>query len=266
MNFTFTSFLSNGMRDITTRIEDLPKMLWKGAGDRLIVSDNMDLTADDLIFESEADFYSWVEMMSRRQWKDKPKAEATQKLKQTFDELGLAHKPVCGYIDANGALVMLGHDNIEEKFRVSPEKVEEAVRQMISHGTSLLDRIRPPVCKEAPVGKEEAPINSCSDGLKSAVNPSHYQAYVFDPHLDVELQWLETMCRMQRYRSNPERFVGAVELQIRKYMDRLGGKDGELQELLKALWYMKFLCAYIIAGYQPILVKDVDALISNHKS
>lgn len=89
---------------------------------------------------------------------------------------------------------------------------------------------------------------------KDHINPNHYQAYI-TTESDV-LQWLETMQYLPRYR-RPESFCAAVELQIRKYLDRNGQKDEELQEFQKALWYMKFLVAYMKNGYKPIRVKDM---------
>jgi len=88
---------------------------------------------------------------------------------------------------------------------------------------------------------------------KDAINPSHYQGYVMD------LQWLETMQYLPNFR-DPKNFKAAVELQIRKYLDRLGGKDAELQELEKALWYTKFLVAYT-KNKGPIRVKDIENIL-----
>ena len=87
------------------------------------------------------------------------------------------------------------------------------------------------------------------------VKGHHYQNYI------EELQWIDAMSRIPSLRA-PERFKAAVELQIRKYLDRNGRKDEELQELLKGLWYMKYLCAYIKNGNQPIKGCDVDAILS----
>jgi hypothetical protein len=89
---------------------------------------------------------------------------------------------------------------------------------------------------------------------KDHINPSHYQGYVKD------MQWLETMQYLPHFR-NPESFKAAVELQVRKYLDRSGGKDEELQETKKALWYLEFLTAYIANGNQPIRVADVQRLL-----
>lgn len=90
--------------------------------------------------------------------------------------------------------------------------------------------------------------------VKDAINPSHYQGYVMD------LQWLETMQYLPNMRE-PVCFKAALELQIRKYLDRNGKKDAELQELEKALWYLKFLVAYTIVG-GPIRIKDIDGILA----
>jgi hypothetical protein len=90
--------------------------------------------------------------------------------------------------------------------------------------------------------------------VRDHINPSHYQDYMPD------MQWLEAMQYLPRFRDNPEAFKGAIELQIRKYLDRNGGKDEELQELSKALWYMKFLVAYTKEG-KPIKIEAIDKIL-----
>jgi hypothetical protein len=98
---------------------------------------------------------------------------------------------------------------------------------------------------------------------KDPVNPAHYKSYLDFSELDVNsLQWLEVMCRIPRYRDDPESFIAALELQIRKYLDRSGRKDSVLQDLSKGLWYYKFMVAFIKAGKKPILVQDIDRILS----
>lgn len=97
--------------------------------------------------------------------------------------------------------------------------------------------------------------NTVNEVKKDAINPSHYQGYVMD------LQWLETMQYLPSFR-DPSCFKAAVQLQVRKYLDRLGGKDADIQELSKALWYLKFLLAYIKNNNQPIRVKDIEKLLN----
>jgi hypothetical protein len=89
--------------------------------------------------------------------------------------------------------------------------------------------------------------------VNNAVDPKHYQGYV------EELQWLDTMSRIPTLR-DPAKFEAAVELQIRKYLDRNGQKDDSLQELQKALWYLKYLIAYKKAG-RPIKVGEVESIL-----
>jgi hypothetical protein len=108
----------------------------------------------------------------------------------------------------------------------------------------------------------ETPINI----LQDKIDPPHYQNYLTHQlpvtKINVELQWLETMCRIQRYRDNPEQFVAALELQVRKYLDRNGRKDDDLQELQKGLWYYKFMVAYIKNGCKPIYIRDIDSILA----
>jgi hypothetical protein len=81
--------------------------------------------------------------------------------------------------------------------------------------------------------------------IEKAVDPSHYKNYVDD------YQWLETMSKIPTLR-DPDRFIASVEMQVRKYLDRNGQKDHSLQELLKARWYLTFLCAYIKNGNKAV--------------
>lgn len=94
---------------------------------------------------------------------------------------------------------------------------------------------------------------------KDNINPSHYQAYI-KVNGQTELQWIEAMQYLPHYR-DPKNFLAAVELQVRKYLDRSGGKDEELQETEKALWYLKFMTAYIKNNYSPIFIKDIDTIL-----
>jgi len=84
---------------------------------------------------------------------------------------------------------------------------------------------------------------------KDPVNPSHYQRFVMD------LQWIET----KQYTSM--NFEAAIQLQVEKYLDRLGKKDEEIQELKKAFWYLGFWIAYKINDKKPIKVKDIPELL-----
>jgi hypothetical protein len=258
MNFTFTTTLANGVRDVTTRVEDLPKRLWQNAGDRLVVSNNIDLTADDLIFENGDAFEEWWDTTCRsQQWKDKAdRAGALEKpvaaLIESLKPLAGTTPYVCGYSTADGLKVFTAEE-MADLSKSDPNSMKIIKDALAAICLPKFDE---------KVTVTDSPVEQ-GQGVSSPINPSHYQAYVADEV--IELQWLETMCRMQRYREHPERFIGAVELQIRKYMDRCGGKDEETQEMLKALWYMKFLCAYMLNGCKPVLVKNIDTILLSGK-
>lgn len=88
------------------------------------------------------------------------------------------------------------------------------------------------------------------DRISLAVDPPHYQGYIGD------YQWIDAMSRIPTLR-DPIKFKAALELQIRKYLDRNGHKDDEIQELKKAKWYLNYLIKYIENGNKPIQVKDL---------
>lgn len=88
------------------------------------------------------------------------------------------------------------------------------------------------------------------DKINKAVDPGHYKGYVG------EMQWLDAMSQIPSLRA-PERFIAAVELQIRKYMDRNGAKDNTLQEWKKARFYMCYLIAYIENGHVHVPAAEI---------
>jgi len=81
------------------------------------------------------------------------------------------------------------------------------------------------------------------------VNPKHYKNFFQD------FQWLE----VQQHISKDIEAV--CEGMQRKYVDRRGQKDDEIQELKKSLWYLGFWIAYKANGNKPILIKDIPRLI-----
>jgi len=134
---------------------------------------------------------------------------------------------------------------------LEPVPASEAI---IEHSAESPQRM----ADDAPNYAQDEPVLMADpEVLKDHINPSHYQGYIVTEN--ETLQWLEAMQYLPRYR-NPESFIAAVELQGRKYFDRNGGKDDELQELQKGLWYFKFLVAYLKNG-APIRVKDIDGIL-----
>ena len=102
-------------------------------------------------------------------------------------------------------------------------------------------------------------LGTTDEHIAEAINPDHYNSYLV--HMSDDLQWVDTMSRIPTLR-RPERFIAALEMQIRKYMDRNGQKDDERQEWRKALWYMKYLNLYIANGCKPIKVEDYQDVLS----
>jgi hypothetical protein len=85
--------------------------------------------------------------------------------------------------------------------------------------------------------------------MADPVNPEHYKKYID------EMEWLEAMMKLPSMR-DPKVFTGALELQVRKYLDRNGRKDETHQEVKKALFYLKFWSLYLEKG-QDTRVADV---------
>lgn len=105
------------------------------------------------------------------------------------------------------------------------------------------------------IKKDAGKLATFSETVEKAVNPSHYEAYIED------LQWIDAKSRQPNFRGeNSERFLGALELQVSKYLDRLGRKDASIQELKKARWYLTYMIAFMENDCKPIKVKDVKGL------
>ena len=97
---------------------------------------------------------------------------------------------------------------------------------------------------------------------KTPVNPKHYQGFFVMPEVGVGLQWIESRQYLSKFK-DPEVFKAAVWLQADKYLSRLGGKDNEVQEIMKGIWYLKFLAAYIKNGNKPIRVVDIESILGD---
>ena len=51
---------------------------------------------------------------------------------------------------------------------------------------------------------------------------------------------------------------GCVDIEIKEMSEF----RAELQEMKKAIWYLKFLAAYVANGNKPIFVKDIEKLLA----
>jgi hypothetical protein len=102
--------------------------------------------------------------------------------------------------------------------------------------------------------------------VNNNVKPTHYQNY-FE-----ENEWIDVVSNIPRYK-DPEVLKGAIEFQVRKYLDRNGRKDPELQELKKGLYYYLYLVLYIQNKNKPVksseihkILKQVENVINTEKS
>lgn len=118
----------------------------------------------------------------------------------------------------------------------------EAFREGLERSTAWSSK----AYKIAPTLPASIPITS----IDKAVTPKHYKSYI-DCY-----EWIDAMARIPSLRA-PEKFKAGVEMQIRKYLDRNGSKDSEVQELRKALFYMMYLVMFVENDEKPILAKDV---------
>ena len=234
MQFTFVSYFANGLKDTTTRADDVPTSLFNHPGDYLEVT-REDQSSGTLRFVDRDSFESW--------WDDMARAGTWLGVRKTTEKVNIEET----------ISTMKEQPKLQVTKNASLPNVHLTTQQMATNLSKLSGAL-----KEAASGFRNSPEQEQTEA-EDHINPSHYQAYVADEA--VELQWLETMCRMQRYREHPERFLGALELQVRKYMDRSGKKDGELQEYKKALWYLNFMVAYMANGCKPIKVADIPALV-----
>ena len=88
--------------------------------------------------------------------------------------------------------------------------------------------------------------------IRRNVSPSHYKNYF------QKYQWFEVMQEIV-----PD--IDSVSLaMVYKYLARSGKKDNKTQEALKALWYLKFYTARLIAG-RNIEIAEVDNILNSIK-
>lgn len=251
MRHTFTTFWSNGnRRDVTTRSVDIPEGAF-GSGGWVIIEDNLYTDRKAILCHNRDEFDDVCEQLAKNdQWKGSEQREAERE--------ALKRKQWNPLVEEDGF-----HVKAEELTSI-PEVLLAAAPPNAALKEAA-EQYKKVVCDAAhdifvalfPTNKADSLTLGQLKMDKDYINPSHYQGYV------MELQWLETMQYLPHYR-DPKAFQAAVELQVRKYMDRSGGKDDETQEAEKALWYHKFLVAYMKNG-GPVRVCDIDAILSGLK-
>jgi len=94
--------------------------------------------------------------------------------------------------------------------------------------------------------------------VSSAVDPSHYRGMLAGLP---DYGWIDIESRKAKYK-DPAVFLGAVDLQESKYMERLGKKDEPLQERKKSLFYKMYAILYMENGCLPIKADEVHKWIA----
>jgi len=132
----------------------------------------------------------------------------------------------------------------EARDEIAKERAAEMAEKESARWTAI-DMKREVAYKEGEAARKTDMVNK----------PPHYQGYLG------KLQWLETMSRLNRFADNPDVFIGAVELQIRKYLDRGGKKGDHSEDLLKASWYARYLAAYMRNDCSPIRIENIPRIL-----
>jgi len=92
--------------------------------------------------------------------------------------------------------------------------------------------------------------------VSEAVDPGHYKSYIYD------LEWIEAQSLIPTLRAK-DKFMAALELQLRKYLDRRGGKDESRQELRKALVYLMLMIQWEESS--ELNIKQVHRIVKDFK-
>jgi hypothetical protein len=140
---------------------------------------------------------------------------------------------------------------------------EQAVKAMQWMGKEDRKHMKEMIARNEALKADSAPLfQEAEKSVAEHVSPSHYKEYFVDG--DRTHQWLETMMRT-RFRTT-ERLTAALELQVRKYLDREGEKDVTVQELLKARFYLDIWIAWLANGEEPFDFGCMDAIIEEFQN
>jgi hypothetical protein len=237
--------------DTTTRIEDFENNYCDFENYYVVVTDMLAEISVPLYCEDINDWLMWREKLERdAAWKPSRvmgKQPIETALKENPFEIGenpcvgpdipeideLPRKGYTYFVEDDGFHTMSMYANKQELEKAAHDVIEkERIERLNKYATR----------------KE-------NEAYLDAINPPHYQEFVQG------LQWIEAEFRKPQFRDKPSAIKGALLFQVNKYLSRLGGKDAELQEVEKALWYLKFLAAYMKVGCKPIYVDQVDDIL-----
>jgi len=264
MEYTYETYVQDGLgsttrKDVCTRYDDAFKQVscYAGTYDRTEVYKGK---AHVLTLSTVESWEIWRESLER--------AHAWKPEKRAITEVGIfaPHSP----LPSHEAHQVVEDDGFTAQTPTLTRTIFETPVNILSDALNIKLKKNPfefDYKADIETAMKKAESEAFLEMMKEdKIDPPHYQGYLTHQlpitKANVELQWLETMCRIQRYRDNPDEFIAALELQVRKYLDRNGRKDEDLQELQKGLWYYKFMVAYIKNGKQPIFVRDIETILA----
>lgn len=184
--------------------------------------------------------------------------------RSTWEEITEMMKDFDETMTCTGSIITLtetsssGASSGESLYCAEPAKsVEEVV--------DAVDRVHRGYCitSEDNVDADGVPDKNVGDikwrkvDEKDHINPSHYQGFLSSGE-----QWLEAMCKLPTFQ-NQEVLEGALELQVRKYIDRAGRKGPKHQDLMKALWYLKFWICVIETENTGFRIQDMEDILNS---
>lgn len=233
MKYTYDIYENNSRVGTTTNIAEIKdSMVLNPFG--VVVFDNVISKKTPItVLNSLEELESWREARDRDIWLDPPLRfevyNHEAKLLQKYSSLEKLEEDCNLFLERyNPIKVYKGNRYIKtfDKFSDLKEWIETP-NQMIS----------------SDIGAWASFSNSITteEAIQSAVDPKHYKGYIDD------MEWIEAMSKIPTLR-NTDIFCGALELQVRKYLDRRGNKDHSLLELKKARFYLQCWIAFIETG------------------
>ena len=233
MKYTYEVYNSSNRRtDITTNLEEIKDFMVLNE-QRVEVFDNSISSKTPIkILKNLEDLDGWREARDRDIWLDKPMRFEVlndekllrnypnfEELKEDIDHLFKGYTTIKIYKDDKLLKIFPDFKSLKEWIENSNNIIDSDISAWTSFSNSI----------------------TTEEAIKNAVNPGHYKGYIDD------LEWIEAMSKIPTLRET-DIFCGALELQVRKYLDRRGGKDHSLQELKKARFYLQCWIDFIETG------------------
>ena len=233
MKYTYDIYENNSRVGTTTNIAEIKDFMVLNDS-RVLVFDN-DISNKTPIksLNSLEELESWREARDRDIWLDTPLRfevyNHEDKLLQKYSSLEKLEEDCHLFLKYYNPIKVYKGDKYIKTFNVFDDLKEwiENPNQVISSDIGAWTSFSNSITTE--------------EAIQSAVDPKHYKGYIDD------MEWIEAMSKIPTLK-NTDIFCGALELQVRKYLDRRGNKDHSLQELKKARFYLQCWIDFIETG------------------